>query len=251
MPKRMVNLPTTHPGAHQALLAGEFGAQRSTKPFAQVAVDQTIEQTMNRHSKTRKGGTVGFSKKQSATQRWQLTVHDRAQITSQCHNLASLGDEAEVRHKDQNPQRIQRDEQDVQVLMNTLTDWVNPFSDDSTHLNSLSSGCVAPPDVQSELEQAHCKGAAAFVAFVEDRLVKNKAKFLDPITKMQLKTFRSVSVKKKVRAGHKLIQIKVDKGTVCVLNDHRPGSIHGHEGSLVLFPGTSVMVTSNGSACHD
>ena len=43
-------------------LAGEFGAQRSTKPFAQVAVDQTIEQTMNRHRKMRKGGTVGFSK---------------------------------------------------------------------------------------------------------------------------------------------------------------------------------------------
>ena len=36
----MVNLPTIHPGAHQALLAGEFGAQRSTKPFAQVAVDR-------------------------------------------------------------------------------------------------------------------------------------------------------------------------------------------------------------------
>ena len=68
----MVNLPTTHPGAHQALLAGEFGAQRSTKPFAQVAVDQTIEQTMNRHIKMRNGGTVGFSKRQSATytQRW-------------------------------------------------------------------------------------------------------------------------------------------------------------------------------------
>ena len=49
------------------------------------------------------------------------------------------------------------------------------------------------------------------MAFVEDRLVKNKAKFLDPITKMQLKTFRSVSVKKKVRAGDKIIQIKADK----------------------------------------
>ena len=68
----MVNLPTTHPGAHQALLTGEFGAQRSTKPFAQVAVDLTIEQAMNRHIKMRNGGTVGFSKRQSATytQHW-------------------------------------------------------------------------------------------------------------------------------------------------------------------------------------
>ena len=72
---QMVNLPATHPGAHQALLAGEFGAQRSTKPFAQVAVDQTIKQSMNRHSKMRKGGTVWFSKHPSATQRWQFTAH--------------------------------------------------------------------------------------------------------------------------------------------------------------------------------
>ena len=83
------------------------------------------------------------------------------------------GDEAKAGHKEQNPQRIQRDEQDVQDLMNTLTDWVNPFRNDSTHLTSLSSGCVTPADVQSDLEQAHCKGTAAFVACVDDWLVKN------------------------------------------------------------------------------
>ena len=69
---QIVNLPTTYPGAHQALLAGEFGAKRSTKPFVQVAVYQTIEQTINRHSKMRKRGTVGFSKKKKHTQ--QLSV---------------------------------------------------------------------------------------------------------------------------------------------------------------------------------
>ena len=196
---QMVNLPTTHPGAHQALFAGEFGAQRSMKPFAQVAVDQTIEQSMNRHSKMRKGLTVWFSKKTISNSALAVySPYDRLQITSQCHNLAGLGNGAEAGHKDQNPQRIQHDEQDVQVLMNPLNDWVHPFSNDSTHLTSLSSTGVAPAEVQSDLEQTHCKGTAAFVALVKDRLVKNKAKFLDPITQMQLKTFRSVSVKKKV-----------------------------------------------------
>ena len=121
------------------------------------------------------------------------------------------GDEAEAGHKEQNPQCILRDEQDVQVLMNTLTDWVNPFRNDGTHLISLSSGCVSPADAQSDLEQAHCKGTAAFVAFFDYWLVKNIVNFLDPITKVQLKTFRSMSVKKKVQAGHKIIQIKAVK----------------------------------------
>ena len=99
----------------------------------------------------------------------------------------------------------------MQVLLNSLTDWVNPFRNDSTHLTSLSSGCVAPADVQSDLEQTQYKSTATFVAFVDNWLVKNIVKFLDPITKVQLKTFRSLSVKKKVQAGHKIIQIKAAK----------------------------------------
>ena len=58
----MVNLPPTHPGAYQALLAGEFGVQLSTTPFAKVAVDQTIEQAMIRHSNMKKEDISGSAK---------------------------------------------------------------------------------------------------------------------------------------------------------------------------------------------
>ena len=66
---------------------------------------------------------------------------------------------------------------------------------------------VLHQQVQSDLEQAPSKGTAAFVTFVDDQLIKNILKFLDPITKMQMKTFRSLSVKKKVRAGHICIKL--------------------------------------------
>ena len=53
---------------------GQFAVQRSA--IAQVPVDHTIEQTMNRDSKT-KGGIVGISVNGGAVQNWNLTAHDR------------------------------------------------------------------------------------------------------------------------------------------------------------------------------
>ena len=68
----MKNLPNTHPEAHQKFLQGEFSVQRSSvRGFSQTAVDQTVEQTVNKSMKT-KGGIIGFSLKKGAAQRWLI-----------------------------------------------------------------------------------------------------------------------------------------------------------------------------------
>ena len=57
----MFRLEETHPAAYEELCRGEFVVQRSeSNGFAQVASDQAIEQSFNRHTKT-KSGIVGFS----------------------------------------------------------------------------------------------------------------------------------------------------------------------------------------------
>ena len=79
----MVSLPKSHPDANALLEAGEFTVQRSQNSFAQVPVDLSIEQSINRDTKT-KGGIVGCSLKPGAVHRWVLTAHDRAGITASC-----------------------------------------------------------------------------------------------------------------------------------------------------------------------
>lgn len=70
----------THPYSNALLEGGHFAAQRSKgSAFAQVAIDQTIEQTMNRDSKM-SGGIVGISLNPGAVQRWIVTSHDRARV---------------------------------------------------------------------------------------------------------------------------------------------------------------------------
>ena len=75
---QMMMLPETHPEAHALLLNGDFGVQRATsRGFSQMLVHQTIEQTLDRSTKT-KGGIVGFSLRKGAVHWWMITAHSCA-----------------------------------------------------------------------------------------------------------------------------------------------------------------------------
>ena len=85
----MITLPETHPEAHALLENGDFGVQRTTSHgFSQMPVDQTIEQTLNRSTKT-KGGIVGFSLRKGAVQRWMITAHARAAFVDKCRKMST------------------------------------------------------------------------------------------------------------------------------------------------------------------
>ena len=75
-------------------LSTNFSVQRQDNHgFSAVACDQTIEQTVNRASKT-KGGLVGFSMNRAAVHRWLLSQPERAGIAQQCKSLAGMNDKS-------------------------------------------------------------------------------------------------------------------------------------------------------------
>ena len=74
-------------GIHE-VISTNFAVQRQhNHGFSAVACDQTIEQTINRDSKT-KGGLIGFSMNRSTVHRWLLSQAERASITSKCKDMA-------------------------------------------------------------------------------------------------------------------------------------------------------------------
>ena len=76
----MTTLEEWHPDAYRQLCEGNFSVQFSDSVgFSQTAVDQTIEQTFNRDTKTKRG-IIGFSLKKGAVERWVFTAHTRATI---------------------------------------------------------------------------------------------------------------------------------------------------------------------------
>ena len=64
----MIILLETHPETNTLLVNDDFGV---------MPVDQTTEQSPNRITRT-KGGTVGFSLRIGASQRWMITAHSCA-----------------------------------------------------------------------------------------------------------------------------------------------------------------------------
>ena len=173
----MMSLPSTHPDAHHQMDGGKFAVQRSaTSAFSQVAIDQCIEQSLNRDTKT-SGGIIGISQRAGAVQRWIVTAHLRADFTRQCKRLAGMFSDATV-HKQARAASMKHDEEDVKKVMGYLqTLQVNPF-DTSASLVSLSSGINAPDDVEKDLLQAHSRGYKAMSTFFLRRLLGNAENFM-------------------------------------------------------------------------
>ena len=74
-------------------LSSNFSVQRQDDHgFSGLACDQTIEQTVNRDSKT-KGGLVGFSMNPTSVHRWLLSHAERAAITERCKSMAGVNHE--------------------------------------------------------------------------------------------------------------------------------------------------------------
>ena len=74
--------------------------------FSAVACDQTIEQTINRNSKT-KGGVLGFLMNPTLVHQWLLLQSERAAITERCKSMAGVDREQwYVQYNRKNPSRI-------------------------------------------------------------------------------------------------------------------------------------------------
>ena len=91
-----------------------------------------LEQSINRDSKS-KGGIIGISQNPNAVDRWFLTSHERAAITTALKEMCSLNDCNESSaHKEGSSKRIHRDESDVQKFVSCFESGLmtNPFSED-------------------------------------------------------------------------------------------------------------------------
>ena len=118
----MFSIEDTNPEAHKILEDGVFSVQRTREHgFSRLPVDQTIEQTLNKNTKT-KGGIVGFSLKRGAVQRWMLTAPSRAAFVNKCRDLAYMKESERRIHKEGSKFRIQKDEECVKQVMEVIED---------------------------------------------------------------------------------------------------------------------------------
>lgn len=207
----MTALPETDRFLHDQFLSGEFCVQRSNSAFSQIPVDQTIEQTIKRDSKT-KGGIIGFSRSPAAVQKWLINAHQRAEISRGCKDMAGLGENTTGKHKECSESRRKYGEASVQSVLSTMSTWPNPFSPlNPDAVLNISSGVIASNEVTSDLLQAHAIGDSQLLNFIEERLQSSSVSFYHPLHRNNLKTFTSLTKIKSVQVRGKEVIVRADR----------------------------------------
>ena len=158
-----------------------------------------LEQSINLDSKA-KGGIIGITQRPSALQKWFLTAHERTATTTATKRMIDLDESTRSTHKESSKVRVQRDENDIKKVIHTLqTVMSNPFDEDAYRedvpLMNLATGV-----------------GARMKLFVSKRINTNEVGFWEPMEKMNIKTFASLSKKAKVKSvDEKLVTVSADR----------------------------------------
>ena len=149
-------------------------------------MDQTIEQTLNRNTKT-KSGIIGFSLKKGAVARRMLTTNARESFVDLCREMASLQEDDKA-HKEFGSVQLKRVEEDVKKVMEIVSNWMNHF-EKSEELVSLSSQSVASDSLNEDVLKPKEKVKAALQSFVRERLTSNQKGIFETLPKLKLGRF--------------------------------------------------------------
>lgn len=164
----MNSLAEAHPEVYQEFQSGGHAVSRSNHPFTHVWTDMALEQSINADSKA-KGGIIGISQSPAALNRWFLTAHERAFITSALKQMYGLQSNEQEVHKEASTKRVKRDEEDVQKLLSCFSTGLmtDPFSQDTTDLMNFATGVVLPGDLGDAIVSCTKKGKEHMSTFIE------------------------------------------------------------------------------------
>jgi len=183
----MSQLPSSHLEIHEHFLSGGFSVQRgSQNPFGKIPADQTIEETVNRDTKT-PGGTKGFSLKSQSLSRYYMTAEYRSVALREMREMIHHPT-PQFSHSDLHAPRIKKDHVDTKAVIDILEhEWTNPLSGEQSELVSISTGRLATTIIANDLKRAHDVGAEAYNNFKKNRLEADPPKqtFYDKIAKTE------------------------------------------------------------------
>ena len=158
------------------MVAGNFSTQCTSQPFSQTPMDQTLEQSLNKNSKT-KGGMIGFPINKSAVH-WSIkSFADRAEIQSVCEDMAGHDNQVHQRKEMDIIRRIQ-DVESVKNVVSTIEAMANPGSIEDDELVNIVSGAIASPEVKENIARAKSVGEAQCSEYIDLRLKKSSWGFL-------------------------------------------------------------------------
>ena len=135
----LLNVDPTHPGVRDSLVNGALSIRRSDKSFSRNAVDMTLEQTINADAASRHTGITAFTNSMAARRKWMTTKTIRSAVVGHLLKRAGMKSTDECT-QELKPYRIQRDNQDLQKIIERVEGTMNPFDHEAPDRNLY---CIA------------------------------------------------------------------------------------------------------------
>ena len=172
--------------------------------------------TINKDTKI-PGGTTEFSTKISAVKRREITASYRANVRKWLHQLFCYN-EQRYSHSDLNLSSIRRDENDVKVVIDVLTNvFILPFIE--MLLGSISTGIIVKENAAESMVKATINGINEMGRCISDRLQPGKTvSFFDPITRSNTMTFDTIKKKRPCKIKKKIISIESSKDLFSIIS---------------------------------
>ena len=168
-------------------LSRAFAVNRSNRPFSckripstntfirflfnlAIALDQTIECTINKHGKSRGGIDGRFDDKTIDT--WVNSFAFRALASTVMHEICQLetaGNSIDS-HAECSPHRQELDENDLATIVRSLR-GEELFGTKNLYCCKLRSGMIFHPDINESVCSLHKRGSEALIKYIDDRLV--------------------------------------------------------------------------------
>ena len=199
----MQTIDSVHPLIQEEFLNGNHAVSRSQNSFAQVWTDMALELSVNLDSKS-KGGIVGITQKPEALERWFLTCHERAAITSASKEICGIEDSKRVgTHKESSQARIRRDEEDVKLLemfdSGLLSNPFTKLSEDNEIMSliNFATGAVMPRSAAERLINAEDLGKAQLNESIAKRMKTTEVSFWDTLPNLKIPLFGKLQKREK------------------------------------------------------
>ena len=170
----------------------------SEKRFSGISIDHAHEQ--NNKKVKGQGGIIGSTTNDNALHRWLIAGPQISALTEAFNNSVSkpLGGDDAKKHHEETASFQKRYSADVCNLQNTITEFGNPFLEESTDsLIVLHTGNIRQGLAITNLERIEEVGRKQFEDYITQRLHEKKVSLSETITRNKLSIFSSQKVQTK------------------------------------------------------
>ena len=187
----LLNIDNTHPGLQEILDQGAFSVRGTDHNSSRLALDLTLEHTINADAASRQTGVSSMTNNYNAQLRWMLTKAARASFIDKVNDLAAVSDKEDVT-ADLQLCRLRRNATDLQSMIDQIEETCNPFQDlNSESLFSIHTGKAASDAVKQCLLKIPENRKACHNEFVEECTAADASRLEKLITRFKLVTFQN------------------------------------------------------------